>query len=276
MVYLQKALILCQDLIKMKTKIAVISDIHANADALIAVLEELKNKSIDMTIFLGDILTYGCQPLEVVRILKEYESEHPAIFIKGNHDQLYFNLQSSSKKSSYRLPKFVDESVNWTLERISPLLLRDIFTWHDNYQIGDIYFSHANPFEYGDWSYIEKPEYLYRSFQELRKKKVFSGVFGHSHRQLFIGSKENNLYEMDNFSSVDHADNIDQLIINTGSVGQPRGKGLGYVFLEIKNDKLCKASFKKIKINLENSINLIQQTKFSQETKKKLIDYLEE
>jgi len=256
-----------------KTKIAVISDIHANADALTMVLKELKNKSIDITIFLGDILTYGCQPREVVSILNEYKRENPAIFIKGNHDQFYFDLQSNVKRSSYKLPKFVDESVNWTLKKISPLLLKDVFTWHDSYRIGDVYFSHANPFSYGDWSYIEKPQELHRSFQELRKKNVFSGVFGHSHRQLFIGSKKNTLYEMDAYSS--DVNNIDQLIINTGSIGQPRGKGLGYVLLEIKNDKLLEASFEKIKINFENSIGLIQQTKLSQETKKKLIDYLE-
>jgi len=82
MVYRQKVKSLCQGLIKVNTKIAVISDIHANADALTAVLEELKNKRVDITIFLGDILTYGCQPIEVLSILKEYESEHPAIFIK--------------------------------------------------------------------------------------------------------------------------------------------------------------------------------------------------
>lgn len=273
MVFHQKVWTLCQGLIKVITKIAVISDIHANADALTMVLKELKNKSIDITIFLGDILTYGCQPREVVSILNEYKRENPAIFIKGNHDQFYFDLQSNVKKSSYKLPKFVDESVNWTLKKISPLLLKDVFTWHDSYRIGDVYFSHANPFSYGDWSYIEKPQELHRSFQELRKKNVFSGVFGHSHRQLFIGSKKSTLHEMDTYSS--DINNIDQLIINTGSIGQPRGKGLGYVLLEIKNDKLFKASFEKIKINFENSINLIQQTKLSQETKKKLIDYLE-
>ena len=257
----------------MNTKIAVISDIHANADALTAVLEELKNKRVDITIFLGDILTYGCQPSEVLSILSEYKRENPAIFIKGNHDQFYFDLQSHVKESSYKLPKFVDESVNWTLKKISPLLLKDIFTWHDNYLIGDVFFAHANPFLYGDWSYIEKPQELHRSFQELRKKNVFSGVFGHSHRQLFICSKKSTLYEIDAYSS--DVNTIDQLIINTGSIGQPRGKGLGYVLLEIKNDKLHKASFEKIIINFENSIDLIRQTKFSQETKKKLIDYLE-
>ena len=152
------------------------------------------------------------------------------------------------------------------------MILKDIFTWHDNYHIGNVYFSHANPFKYGDWSYIEKPDDLHKAFQELNKNNFFSGVFGHSHRQLFAGIKKNTLCEMDEFS---FNDKIDQLIINTGSIGQPRGKGLGYVLLEIKNDKLFKAIFKKVKINLENSINLVLQAKFSEETKNKLIDYLE-
>ncbi len=257
----------------MKTKIAVISDIHANADALTTVVEELKTKNIDITIFLGDILTYGCQPNEVVSILNKYKKENSAIFIKGNHDQFYFDLQSNVKKLSYKLPKFVDESVNWTIKKITPLQLKDIFTWHDNYRIGNVYFSHANPFSFGDWSYIEKKQDLHRSFQELLKKKVFSGVFGHSHRQLFIGKKKETLYEMDGYSS--NLNNIDQLIINVGSIGQPRGRGIGYSLLEIKNDKLFRASFEKIKINFENSIDLIRQTKLSQETKKKLTEYLE-
>jgi lipopolysaccharide/colanic/teichoic acid biosynthesis glycosyltransferase/predicted phosphodiesterase len=256
-----------------KVRIAVISDIHSNLDALTLVLKELKNKNIDITIFLGDILTYGCQPLEVLSMLSKYKKKNPTIFIKGNHDQLYFDLQSSLKKSSYKLPKFVDECVNWTLEKISPFLLKDAFLWHDNYCIGNVYFSHANPFLYGDWSYIEKHQNLLKSFEELNKKNFFAGVFGHSHRQLFIGNKKNTLYEMDTYPS-DINNDIEQLIINVGSIGQPRGKGLGYVLLNINNNKLHEASFKKIKIDLRNSIELIKQTKLSEDTKEKLINYL--
>jgi len=43
-------------------KIAVISDIHSNADALKLSIDSLKSKNIDLTIFLGDLLSYGCQP----------------------------------------------------------------------------------------------------------------------------------------------------------------------------------------------------------------------
>ena len=77
----------------MKIKIAVISDIHSNADSLGIVLKKLKNEKIDITIILGDILTYGCQPLEVLSMLDKYRSENEVIFIKGNHDQFYFDLQ---------------------------------------------------------------------------------------------------------------------------------------------------------------------------------------
>jgi predicted phosphodiesterase len=257
----------------MKSRIAVISDIHANADALNIVLKEIKKNNVDITVFLGDILTYGCQPVQVLEILIEYKRKNSLIFIKGNHDQFYFDLQSGLKKTSYKLPRFIDESVSWTLKQIYPLLLEDIFEWHENYRIGDVYFSHANPFSYGDWSYVEQIKDLHMSFEALSKKDVFAGVFGHSHRQLFMGIKKNILNKMDSYSAND-AD-IDQLIINTGTVGQPRGKGIGYTLLNMKDDKLHNASFEKIKMDFDNSIDLIQQTKLSKDSKKKLIDYLE-
>ena len=68
--------------------------------------------------------------------------------------------------------------------------MKDLFLWHDSYWIGNVYFSHANPFIYGDWSYLEKNQNLLKGFNELSKKKAFAGIFGHSHRQLFIGNKK--------------------------------------------------------------------------------------
>lgn len=257
----------------MNNKVAVISDIHSNADALKKALEVLKKKKIDITIFLGDILTYGCQPLEVINMLDEYKQENHTIFIKGNHDQFYFDIQSGINKPNYKLPKFITESINWTLEKISPLKLQDFFTWHNSFRIGKIYFAHANFFKYGDWTYIEKSEDIYKSFKQLLRKKVDVGVFGHSHRHMFITNKKNSIQKLDQFP--DNINHKDKLIINAGSIGQPRGKGLGFVYLDIKNNNLHNAKFEKIRIDFKNSINLIKQTKFSKETKNKLISYLE-
>ena len=80
------------------------------------------------------------------------------------------------------------------------------------------------------------------------------------------------MFETGNYSCDDNK--IDQLIINTGSIGQPRGKGTGYIILEIKDKSLYKADFQKITINFDNSIDLINQANFSQETNDKLINYL--
>lgn len=259
----------------MKSRIAVISDIHSNADALKIALKEVKKNNVDITVFLGDILTYGIQPLKVINMLEIYQKENSVVFIKGNHDQFYFDMQSGMNinELTNKLPKFIIESLNWTVNKISPFLLKNTFKWYENYFIGDIYFSHANFFSYGDWSYINKHDDLQRSFQKLFKKNVFAGVFGHSHRQLFIGKKENNLIEMNSFIS--DIRNIDQLIINAGSIGQPRGQGIGFLILDVNNNNLVKASFEKIHIDFQNSINLIKQSELSEETKKKLIYYLE-
>ena len=57
--------------------------------------------------------------------------------------------------------------------------------------------------------------------------------------------------ELGSYSSYDNK--MEQLIINTGSIGQPRGKGAGYIILEMKDKSLYKADFQKISIILMTS-----------------------
>jgi len=255
------------------TKIAVISDIHANADALNMVLQEVESMEIDTTVFLGDILTYGCQPLEVLELLNHYRNHNFCIFIKGNHDQLYFDLQSQDQKSDYEIPDFVQESANWTLNQILGLKFEDYFLWRESYVFANIYFSHSNPFIYGDWSYLEDHNSLEKAFQELNSKNLFSGIFGHSHRKTLVSKEEGAIKRLDgNFANIDK---IDQLIVNVGSAGQPRGTGLSYALLEIKNNKLFKVQLNEVEVCLKNSINLIKKAKFSSDTERLLLSFLE-
>ena len=88
---------------------------------------------------MGDILSYGCQPFEVIEILTKYCSSEPSVFIKGNHDQFYFDLQAGVKNLQYNLPKFVQESVEWTFNLINTIPLNKIFKWYENYTIGNLY-----------------------------------------------------------------------------------------------------------------------------------------
>ncbi|NWF65464.1 MAG: metallophosphoesterase family protein [Chloroflexi bacterium] len=64
-------------------RIAFISDIHGNFTALEAVLADIKTQDVDQLICLGDAVSLGPQPREVLDALREWN----AVTIMGNHDQ---------------------------------------------------------------------------------------------------------------------------------------------------------------------------------------------
>ncbi len=64
-------------------KRAIISDIHANLEALKAVLEKIKSLSVDEVICLGDIVGYGPNPTECLDLV----IDNCQLTILGNHDQ---------------------------------------------------------------------------------------------------------------------------------------------------------------------------------------------
>ena len=61
---------------------AIISDIHANAAALLAVLADIDTKGVDRIICLGDIVGYGPDPLECVDLV----ADRCEWSLLGNHD----------------------------------------------------------------------------------------------------------------------------------------------------------------------------------------------
>jgi predicted phosphodiesterase len=66
-------------------RIAILSDIHGNLDALKAVFKDIKKSDIDKTISLGDNVGYGPEPHKVISLLQK---KIPSI--AGNHEQAVF------------------------------------------------------------------------------------------------------------------------------------------------------------------------------------------
>lgn len=64
-------------------KIALISDIHGNLEALTAVLEDIDNQGVDALYCLGDVVGYGPNPCECLSTIRD----RCAKVILGNHDQ---------------------------------------------------------------------------------------------------------------------------------------------------------------------------------------------
>ncbi len=74
-------------------RIAIISDIHGNLEALEAVLSDISGKGVDETICLGDLVGYGVNPNEVIDLVKKKEIK----CIKGNHDLCAVTLENLDK-----------------------------------------------------------------------------------------------------------------------------------------------------------------------------------
>lgn len=60
----------------------ILADVHANLDALNAVLEEAKKMRYERVLCLGDVVGYGAQPNECIEKMRSLD----AICIMGNHD----------------------------------------------------------------------------------------------------------------------------------------------------------------------------------------------
>jgi putative phosphoesterase len=94
------------------TRIALISDIHANEVALRAVLADIERRGVDQTVCLGDVADLGPHPKAVVEILGTLGC--PCIL--GNHDE--FLLEPELVRSYSTIPRIV-ASVDWSRDQLS-------------------------------------------------------------------------------------------------------------------------------------------------------------
>src|SRR5262249_33142727 len=64
-------------------RIAFVSDLHSNLEALDAVLKDIESKKVKRIICLGDLVGYGPNPLEVLDVARRAFD----VVIEGNHDE---------------------------------------------------------------------------------------------------------------------------------------------------------------------------------------------
>lgn len=96
-------------------RIGVISDIHANAVALKAVLKHMEGQRIDKIIFLGDLAMNGPYPKETMDIINDLS---PAVWIRGNTDYWFhevgtgFTPKTEKEQNIYALWQYASGCLN--------------------------------------------------------------------------------------------------------------------------------------------------------------------
>ncbi len=223
------------------TKLAIISCIHGNMEALETVFDDIRSQGIEKMICLGDLVGYGPYPNEVVRFIER----HNIMTVLGCWDEGIANENPSCGCS------YISEeegalgalAFQWTKQAVNAKTQKFLkqlpFGVKRDLLCGDTLFVHGSP--------RNTSEYLMDSTHELILfERAASGdceilVCGHTHvpfvkevsGTLKVSTKES----APGISSEGASREISlspKLIINAGSVGEPRhgGKESTYVVLD--------------------------------------------
>jgi 3',5'-cyclic AMP phosphodiesterase CpdA len=91
----------------LSVRVAALADVHGNAPALAAVLEEVERESPDLVVFSGD-LTWGSLPQETLALVRSLEI--PARFVRGNADRMVA-VDTESQRGPWMASMHADEDL---------------------------------------------------------------------------------------------------------------------------------------------------------------------
>lgn len=173
----------------------IVSDIHANMDALEQVLSRANSLKYDRIACLGDLVGYGPNPNEVVEWAKQ-EAEKGMIIVTGNHD---IDISKDTDISGYNPDACAAIIIQRNIVTESNKeFLRKLPTQAHNTEYG-LHFVHGSP--------VSWDEYVFMQWQTERCDKYIIGntcFIGHTHCPKIWNLKNG------------------KVLVNVGSVGQPR------------------------------------------------------
>jgi diadenosine tetraphosphatase ApaH/serine/threonine PP2A family protein phosphatase len=153
--------------------IALLSDIHANLEALEACLRHAKDRGVQRYAFLGDLVGYGADAAAVVDIVARHAGEG-AVVLMGNHDQAvdqsaaYFNDAAQAALDWARATLSAEQK---RFLAALPLISRD----------GDVCYVHASAASPERWEYVDSPSAARRCADAAAASYTFCG---HVHDQV--------------------------------------------------------------------------------------------
>src|SRR6266568_3112055 len=151
---------------------AIFTDIHANLEALEAVLAKIdeiaQEKPIEQIWFLGDLVGYGPNPNECITLLRERTD----VIIAGNHDWAAVGkIDLEDFSAAARI------SAEWTAEQLTEEHRTFLANLPERLDIDECTLVHGSP--YGPlWEYLTSEVLAERSFQYFSSRYCF---VGHTH-----------------------------------------------------------------------------------------------
>ena len=168
-------------------KIALLADVHANREALEAVLGSARDRGAERHVFLGDYVGYGADPEWVVGTIMDLVAKG-AVAILGNHD-------AAVKTGGDAMETPARTVIEWTRGQLGAeqraFLAGLPLTWEEDGRL----FLHAEAVAPRKWGYVSDGQEAGRSIRATSCRISFCG---HVHKPAIYGMTEmwNSVSEM--------------------------------------------------------------------------------
>jgi len=188
-------------------RLAVLSDVHANLAALDAVRDDLPD--VEQVWVLGDIVGYGPQPNEVIARLQEMGARS----VMGNHDGAaigevdigWFNPDAA-------------RAIRWTADAIDENARAYLAALPEVRREGDLTAVHGSPRD-PTWEYINDTEVAGANLASFDTRLC---LHGHTHVPIIFRADDGLVRAVAATPGAPISVDIGRLLVNPGSVGQPR------------------------------------------------------
>lgn len=193
-------------------RIAILSDIHSNYEALTAVLEYCRFNRIHKYVCLGDVVGYGADPNPCCELMRQVAS----VTLLGNHDAAVAGMMDTE----YYYPA-ARQALFWTREQLSEDNFRWLYGLPYTYHMDNLGFFHSAPIMPSGFFYVVRNEDAQAHLKVFDRLQEFNFV-GHSHltNQYLLGPRR----AKDVTGKSVGFQHDKKWIINVGSVGQPRDR----------------------------------------------------
>ncbi|WP_319470310.1 metallophosphoesterase family protein [uncultured Pseudodesulfovibrio sp.] len=192
------------------SRIAILSDVHGNLEALTQVLRDLDTLGHDTAVCLGDIVGYGPQPQECCDLLRERDMH----VVMGNHEQGLINI--------HYLTAF-NQPARDALRKTREMITEDTYQWLVSHSkslvLHDCRFVHGTPPDSAS-DYIWKHEKHMDAVFALFSEPVC--FVGHTHDLVRFTFENNAAKKLPLPQGDTTLDPAQRHLVNIGAVGQPR------------------------------------------------------
>ncbi|HEX3596035.1 MAG TPA: metallophosphoesterase family protein [Polyangiaceae bacterium] len=231
-------------------RLGILSDIHANYEALSAVLEAYTHEDITEYYCLGDTVGYGGSPNECAEVVRGLAKAT----ILGNHDAAVAGRMDYS---------YYYEAARHALDTHAAMLSLESMEWLRTlpYQLrleqAGVQLCHGSPVRLEEFEYIFAPEQA-RECLPIFDELGHITLIGHSHLCKVFALTKHTVEELPPMDFELEPDK--KYIVSVGSVGQPRDYDNRASFTVYDSDKK-RFEFKRVEYDIETAADKVLRAK---------------